>query len=831
MQKNDVLIKKRKQNTNQEEKNKIVKQEFTDIYDKILKLNSYENIKNLNYDDLNIFVKNIKNADKLYLILRQSGTLFSGNMETADNFNKILEKCNASLNCKFINSIVLLFINNQLKILSPNLESIDKYIFDCFLTIKDVHLINDKLIDEQLAFFSNVFFNKYGIVKNKSQLTLKKFDKYISFVCDSYNKINNFITNKTNSHDKNFQFVKNHIKNELMKNEFKWITDENFYGIKLLFLLTDLTKMKNKINIKYCNNFVTHVFNCYFKIINMCATNDIEKYKLDIENYRKLPMMYPPWLTTKCFELSNKLGQPDGDTLKTTINGPYFNVKSTDNVISNDFKITHKIAETSESIRNKTIIKFDKELQIIREKINLGIDKKKYEIYFKTTETQKAKALSNIGKVIRCVKEKIILSEIQKQIIFKWMKECDILYDFLLEKNKKKEIDAYNILKNKLKIFDELYGKNKKNAPYDVLTFEYTRFCSNVKSCITQLKEGYITHFEMKKRIHQKSQSIMIPKSAMKEDSFYKDTIGKINGCKFENIGGDCMLIYDVQTKNFYMSIPKYVNKIIDEVGKVTEIKKKKQRRVPKKEKNVEEKEIKLIIAKEKEEIAVLDSGEKIFQGYYSLTNGGHIGSNMRYHIQKIQSEIQKIQKNMSRTNKNKRNRRIKIQILYNRIKNIVKELHNKVALYLCKNYKKIVIPIFKTCDMVSEETRKNLIKKKTNEYYTNLYASFFGIERKNELKKYRKRKKLNKRTKFVLMMESHYSFRQHLITKADEYGCEVIVVTEEYTSKTCGNCFKLSGNYNNRVKQCPHCNCKLDRDISAPRVSLIMNNDKINKK
>ena len=60
-------------------------------------------------------------------------------------------------------------------------------------------------------------------------------------------------------------------------------------------------------------------------------------------------------------------------------------------------------------------------------------------------------------------------------------------------------------------------------------------------------------------------------------------------------------------------------------------------------------------------------------------------------------------------------------------------------------------------------------------------------IKEKHKLgKQFVKKAELNKKVKFVLNMLSHYSFRQHLHHKCLEYGCEMKIVTEEYTSKTC---------------------------------------------
>lgn len=59
-----------------------------------------------------------------------------------------------------------------------------------------------------------------------------------------------------------------------------------------------------------------------------------------------------------------------------------------------------------------------------------------------------------------------------------------------------------------------------------------------------------------------------------------------------------------------------------------------------------------------------------------------------------------------------------------------------------------------------------------------------------------KKKNRLDERVKFVLMHLSHYKFRQQLINKSNEYGCEIIVVTEENTSKTCTKCGEMSKNY-----------------------------------
>ena len=143
-------------------------------------------------------------------------------------------------------------------------------------------------------------------------------------------------------------------------------------------------------------------------------------------------------------------------------------------------------------------------------------------------------------------------------------------------------------------------------------------------------------------------------------------------------------------------------------------------------------------------------------------------------------------------------------------------ELHHKTANFLCKNYERILIPEFKTQGMI--KNNYGCGKKKVQETYKTE-----GKEAgKEELIKYEKRKKLNRRTKFVLNMLSHYKFRQYLTYKASEYDCSIDVITEEYTTITCTKCGHISSNSKNRIKTCENCGYKINRDINGSRNILI---------
>jgi len=83
---------------------------------------------------------------------------------------------------------------------------------------------------------------------------------------------------------------------------------------------------------------------------------------------------------------------------------------------------------------------------------------------------------------------------------------------------------------------------------------------------------------------------------------------------------------------------------------------------------------------------------------------------------------------------------------------------------------------------------------------------------------------KLDKRVKFVLLMLSHYKFRQHLIHKCIEYGCLLEIVTEEFTSMCCTKCGHLSNNYKGREKICDNCGFRINRDVNGSRDILLKN-------
>lgn len=392
-----------------------------------------------------------------------------------------------------------------------------------------------------------------------------------------------------------------------------------------------------------------------------------------------------------------------------------------------------------------------------------------------------------------------------KQIIIlnKWFNECTNVYNKCVEYNNDDDT-WFNMghKKAKLDIFDILYGDDTKPCPYDILTDEVRIFCSNRKSCLTNKSNGNIRHFELGNKNTFKSQCLFIPKTAINKKEIngemkgfiYKSHLGSLEGLENipDKIERDCRILFDKIKKRYTLIVPV----------------------------NIKKKKIKNI----REEVVGIDPGEKIFLSYHSPNRFGHLGYNIRERILETEKKIRIFQRILSRCinrNKKKVNRnKIKKRIikLYFRINNRVKDLHNKSALFLCKNFKRILIPVFQTQKMVRNE--KYDLKGELN-----AINNIEGYDKmKNRLRSVTKKRRLNGRVKFVLNMLSHYKFRQHLINKANEYGCQIKVVTEEYTSKTCTKCLKISEKYNKRQKECDHCGYKIDRDVNGARNILLMN-------
>jgi putative transposase len=124
---------------------------------------------------------------------------------------------------------------------------------------------------------------------------------------------------------------------------------------------------------------------------------------------------------------------------------------------------------------------------------------------------------------------------------------------------------------------------------------------------------------------------------------------------------------------------------------------------------------------------------------------------------------------------------------IWRKVKNLVSELHNKTAYYLVSNYDDILLPDFRISGMVTK-------------------------------------KKISRPTKRLLYMFSFHSFKEKLINKCKQYGKNLYIVDESYTSCTCGMCGYINNMKGKEIYNCERCKLCIDRDALGSRNILIKN-------
>lgn len=201
----------------------------------------------------------------------------------------------------------------------------------------------------------------------------------------------------------------------------------------------------------------------------------------------------------------------------------------------------------------------------------------------------------------------------------------------------------------------------------------------------------------------------------------------------------------------------------------------------------------------DKETICALDPGARTFQTAYG-TDGAvhHIGSSFK----NIEEELIKADnwiarhdkikdfKNITRKERKRKRRNYRYRYLrcFERVRNRVRDLHHKVASWLCTHYRIILLPEFKTQHMVSSDMLQSSTCRK-------------------------------------MMTWSHYAFKQRLLSQAQHKGCKVFIVNEHFTSQTCGQCGNLHTELGSSKRfECPSCRVVMDRDANAARNILLRN-------
>lgn len=174
-----------------------------------------------------------------------------------------------------------------------------------------------------------------------------------------------------------------------------------------------------------------------------------------------------------------------------------------------------------------------------------------------------------------------------------------------------------------------------------------------------------------------------------------------------------------------------------------------------------------------------LDPGVRTFQTVYSEEMVVQIKIRKEL-IKKLQTKLDCFQslrdkKIISRYRFRRKERRI-----YTRINNLIDDLHHKTCNFLTKTFNHIILPIFESQKM----TKGSKIR---------------GLNRD-------------------LLQLKHFLFKERLKAKCELRQCSLDICTEEYTSKTCGVCGKLTSVNGKDVFTCDYCDLVIDRDVNGAR-------------
>ncbi|RLG41003.1 MAG: transposase [Thermoproteota archaeon] len=183
--------------------------------------------------------------------------------------------------------------------------------------------------------------------------------------------------------------------------------------------------------------------------------------------------------------------------------------------------------------------------------------------------------------------------------------------------------------------------------------------------------------------------------------------------------------------------------------------------------------------------VVSLDPGVRTFQTYFSPFAFGKIGVGNFSRIFKLCLRLDKLYSKMTKADYRGKRRLSKAsKRLRWKIKDLISDLHKKTAYFLVTNFDKILIPYFETQKMVS---------------------------------------KLRSKTARSMLNYAHFRFKSFLQAKAEEYSCQVIEVSEAYTSRVCSFCGKEQNIGSKPTLKCT-CGKIIDRDLNGARGIFLKN-------
>lgn len=344
----------------------------------------------------------------------------------------------------------------------------------------------------------------------------------------------------------------------------------------------------------------------------------------------------------------------------------------------------------------------------------------------------------------------------EQKIRFKgWFGVSRLFYNNTIDHYNNPDKDTINWMGVAKGLTDRLCEDYVKTTPYQVKKIAvkdgYQSFITNVRKT-KKTGRGFKLGFRSKKN---PVQSCYIPKTAVKDEGIYHTIAGKLKYSeRLGLVNKDCRLIYD--NGRWFISIP-------TEYGR------------------------KMFIENQ-EDIIAIDPGVRSFVSLFSAKGVyGHIGKTDFSTIQRLCDHMDKLISRMTlEKNKLKKDsmRRALMRVRH-KLRDLTDELHNKVIMFLVKNFKVVVYPEFDVSNMVVKGRRR-----------------------------------LNRKSARNMLNWGFYKFSEKLKRKCDEYGVKLIRICEAYTSRT--NSFTGEVMNIGSKKQFTYMGKPIDRDINGARNILI---------
>jgi IS605 OrfB family transposase len=386
--------------------------------------------------------------------------------------------------------------------------------------------------------------------------------------------------------------------------------------------------------------------------------------------------------------------------------------------------------------------------------------------YQKNPEYHSSMVCSSYKILIRSKQIKLYPNSNQIDILQKWFDLSRRMYNrttkFLSKKIFNEDRNVINSRVKKYVNFRQLRSNYLKNAKEElclhninkhILDQSIARCVAMYKSNLTKLKKKSIDHFNV--RIIKKDKrykTILIEGCLFSKtiNGFCTSILGTMGSSEcLENIKQTCVLSYDKYKSSYVLFLPEYIEP-----------------------KDYETRNL----------VAGIDPGVRTFLTVYSKEDSYQIGNNIN--LNKYYYKIDRLNK-INSLEESKQTRKYKRAIgkIYDKINNRIKDMHFKVAKYLCTHYRILKLGKISTKKIVSND---NSVLKES--------------------------------TKRLLYSLSHFRFRERLINQAEKYGVQVKVVSEYMTTKTCSCCGNKKEVGKDKIYKCSKCGLEADRDINAAK-------------